>query len=220
MFLTLPPRLAAAFSLASRMRVAAAPATSVASASGAALAARGAPARPVMALALGSGATAYSSLSRRPPPPSRSPQSPSPSPSPSSSLRSRSRPLLLQPRLAAAAAWASAPLGGAAPSRASTTIPRAVLRLVRGGGANRTKSAVKKRFRVNGGGLLIRKQSGKREWRLAARRPRALAARRGAAWRARFCARALTPPPRSSYSLALPVRPSPLASPLLASQGT
>jgi hypothetical protein len=163
MFLALPPRLAAAFSLASRVRVAAAPAAffAPASAFGAALAARGATARP--AAALGSGASAYSSLSRQPPSPS-SPSSPSsPLPSPSSPLRWRSRPLLLQPRLAAAAV-ASAPLSGTAPSRSSTTIPRAVLRLVRGGGANRTKSAVKKRFRVNGGGLLIRKQSGKREW--------------------------------------------------------
>ena len=74
-----------------------------------------------------------------------------------------------------------------------------VLQLVRGGGAIRTKSAVKKRFRVNGGGLLIRKQSGKRE-----RDPRAGARAIGALAHHRSCADA--PPSRPIPSLPLRAR--------------
>ena len=63
-------------------------------------------------------------------------------------------------------------VAGAGARRRSSTVPRAVAKLVRGGGKNKTKSAVKKRFRVNGGGLLIRKQSGKRHLNLSKTRRR------------------------------------------------
>lgn len=62
-----------------------------------------------------------------------------------------------------------------APSlRSSSTVPRVLVRLakLRGGGAMKTKSAVKKRFRVNGGGLLVRKQSGKRHLNISKSRKR------------------------------------------------
>ena len=54
------------------------------------------------------------------------------------------------------------PTSNIASIRFSSTVPRAVMKLKRGGGAMKTKSAVKKRFRVNGAGTLLRGQSGKR----------------------------------------------------------
>lgn len=54
------------------------------------------------------------------------------------------------------------PKSSIASIRFSSTVPRAVMKLKRGGGAMKTKSAVKKRFRVNGAGTLLRGQSGKR----------------------------------------------------------
>jgi large subunit ribosomal protein L35 len=54
------------------------------------------------------------------------------------------------------------PISKIASIRFSSTVPRAVMKLKRGGGAMKTKSAVKKRFRVNGAGTLLRGQSGKR----------------------------------------------------------
>ena len=50
--------------------------------------------------------------------------------------------------------------------RESSTIARAVMKLKRGGGAMKTKSAVKKRFRVTGGGSLKRMPSGKQHLNL------------------------------------------------------
>jgi len=70
--------------------------------------------------------------------------------------------LVLRPKFCSVLSRAPLFLSMPPPVQWSSTVPRAVMKLKRGGGAMKTKSAVKKRFRVNGAGTLLRGQSGKR----------------------------------------------------------